>query len=407
LADFVIADTVFNAWACGSVQTQNGPTANLWHVIAEPADARLTTQVDGGDTLVTLSGDWTVRPEGMAAAGDQSWFARKDLKAIRFDTRGLGRWDSSLLVYLAGMRRDAAQRSIRFDDGGIPVAARRLLALLPEKTVAPAPPPRHAILLERVGVAAISGGSELLAVTALLGGQVLQTGAAIVGRARMRRVDLVAHLYDAGIAALPMVALVNVLVGGILAFVGAIELRRFGADIYIANLVGIAQVREMAAVMTAIVMSGRTGGAYAAEIASMQGSNELDALSVFGIPVQDYLILPRVIALTLMTPILYLYGSFVGIVGGFAVAVTMLDISPGLFIAQTRGAVSIDQVIFGLTKSFAFGALIAIAGCRIGLKAGRSTTDVGRAATRAVVAGIIGVIALDAVFAVCANALDI
>jgi phospholipid/cholesterol/gamma-HCH transport system permease protein len=223
----------------------------------------------------------------------------------------------------------------------------------------------------------------------------------------MRRIDLLACLYDAGIAALPMVALVNVLVGGILAFVGAIELRRFGADIYIANLVGIAQVREMAAVMTAIVMAGRTGGAYAAEIASMQGSNELDALSVLGIPLQGYLILPRVLALTLMTPLLYLYGSFVGILGGFAIAVSMLNISPALFIAQTRDAVTLSQVAFGLTKSLAFGALIAIAGCRIGLKAGRSATDVGHAATSAVVVGIVGVIMVDAVFAVCANALDI
>lgn len=373
----------------------------------EPAGPSLTTQVDGGDTLVSLSGDWMVRLEGIALPAGDALFGRKDMTAVLFETSRLGRWDSSLLVYLAALRRDAALRSIRFDDGGIPVAARRLLALLPEQNAAKAAPPRQPLLLERVGVAAIAGGSELLAVTALLGGQVLQTGAAVFGRARMRRVDLVACLYDAGIAALPMVALVNVLVGGILAFVGAIELRRFGADIYIANLVGIAQVREMAAVMTAIVMSGRTGGAYAAEIASMQGSNELDALRVLGIPVQDYLILPRVLALTFMTPLLYLYGSFVGILGGFAVAVSMLDISPGLFIAQTRGAVTIDQVVFGLTKSFAFGALIAIAGCRIGLKAGRSATDVGHAATSAVVVGIIGVIMLDAMFAVCANALGL
>jgi phospholipid/cholesterol/gamma-HCH transport system permease protein len=154
-------------------------------------------------------------------------------------------------------------------------------------------------------------------------------------------------------------------------------------------------------------MAGRTGGAYAAEIASMQGSNELDALSVLGVPIQDYLILPRVLALTLMMPVLYLYGSFVGIVGGFAVAVSMLNMAPELFIAQTREALALTQIVFGLLKSVAFGALIAIAGCRIGLKAGRSATDVGHAATRAVVVGIVGVIVVDAIFAVCANALDI
>jgi phospholipid/cholesterol/gamma-HCH transport system permease protein len=372
--------------------------------IARPG---LAIQVDGGDTRVTLRGDWTLNDDAAARTEGETWFERQDLKAIVFDTRLLGRWDSSLLVFLARVRRNAASRSISFEEAGIPVTARRLLALLPESDAPPATPARRPGFVERVGLIVIRAWTEWIAVTALIGGQVLNAGAAGVGRARMRRIDLVACLQDAGLAALPMVALVNVLVGAILAFVGAIELRRFGADVYIANLVGIAQVREMAAVMTAIVMAGRTGGAYAAEIASMQGSNELDALVVLGVPVQEYLVLPRVLALTIMTPLLYLYGSFVGILGGFAVAVSMLHISPALFVGQIRDAVTVSQIVFGLTKSVAFGALIAIAGCRIGLKAGRSATDVGHAATQAVVVGILGVITVDAVFAVCANALNI
>jgi phospholipid/cholesterol/gamma-HCH transport system permease protein len=250
-------------------------------------------------------------------------------------------------------------------------------------------------------------GIEGVATTTLFGDQTIRAWAAVAGRARMRGVDLVACMYDAGIAALPMVALVNVLVGGILAFVGAVQLRRFGADIYVANLVGVAEIREMAAVMTAIVIAGRTGGAYAAEIAAMKGTEELDALRVFGIPVPDYLILPRVVALTVMMPLLYLYASAVGILGGLAVAVATLNLSAETFIAQTRAAVSSHELVFGLAKSLAFGALIALAGCRIGLKSGRSAMDVGHAATTAVVAGIVGVIALDALFAVCANALGI
>jgi phospholipid/cholesterol/gamma-HCH transport system permease protein len=368
---------------------------------------RLTTQVNGGDTLVTLIGDWTTQEAGGADCSAAAIFERTDLQAIEFNSSRLGRWDSSLLVYLSAIRTAAAPRSIRVDDSGMPVAAKQLLALLPQQAAAPAAPLHRPMFVERLGLAVIAQWCELVAVTVLIGGQLLQTGAAMLGRARMRRIDFLSSLFDAGVAALPMVALVNVLVGAILAFVGAIELRRFGADIYIANLVGLAQVREMAAVMTAIVMSGRTGGAYAAEIASMQGSNELDALRVLGIPLQDYLVLPRVMALTLMTPFLYLYGSAIGILGGYLVAVSMLNISPGLFMAQIRSAVTMDQIAFGLIKSIAFGALIALAGCRIGLKAGRSATDVGHAATRAVVVGIIGVIMLDAVFAVCANALDI
>jgi phospholipid/cholesterol/gamma-HCH transport system permease protein len=376
-------------------------------VTSASSNLRLATQINGGDTLVTLTGDWITQDDEGDAAATAELFNRGDLKAIVLDGSGLGRWDSSLLVYLAAVRYSAAPRQIRVDDSGIPAAARQLLALLPPQAPAPAELLQARPFVERLGTRLIAQWCELVHTTELVGGQLLQTGAALLGRARMRRVDFIACLYDAGIAALPMVALVNVLVGAILAFVGAIELRRFGADIYIANLVGLAQVREMAAVMTAIVMSGRTGGAYAAELASMQGSDELAALRVLGIPLQGYLVLPRVMALTLMTPILYLYGCAIGILGGFAVAVSMLHISPELFLEQTRSAVTMDQIALGLIKSIAFGALIALASCRIGLKAGRSATDVGHAATRAVVVSIIGIIMLDATFAVCANALNI
>jgi phospholipid/cholesterol/gamma-HCH transport system permease protein len=164
--------------------------------------------------------------------------------------------------------------------------------------------------------------------------------------------------------------------------------------------------REMAALMTAIVMSGRTGGAYAAQIATMTGKEEIDALRAIGIPVYDYLILPKVLALTLMMPLLYLYGCAVGIFGGFVVAVSMLNVSSQAFIEQTRLSLTDGQILFGLTKSIAFGALIAIVGCRCGLKSGRGASDVGHATTDAVVVSIVGVIALDAVFAICAHALD-
>jgi phospholipid/cholesterol/gamma-HCH transport system permease protein len=242
-------------------------------------------------------------------------------------------------------------------------------------------------------------------VAALIGAACVRSGAALRGQSSMRGCDLLDCMKGAGPAALPIVTVVNVLVGGILAFVGAIQLHPFGADVYVASLVGIAVVREMAALMTAIIMSGRTGGAYAANIATMQGNEELDALRAIGIPLFDYLILPRFLALTAMMPILYLYGCAVGIFGGFVVAVATLNLSPISFITETRAAVSLSQFGLGLAKSLAFGALIAIAGCRIGLRAGRSAADVGQATTAAVVTSVVGVIALDAVFAVCANAL--
>jgi phospholipid/cholesterol/gamma-HCH transport system permease protein len=240
-----------------------------------------------------------------------------------------------------------------------------------------------------------------------IGESALRGVAALAGRARTRAIDVLQLMREAGAGALLIVAICNGLIGAIIAFIGAVQFRRFGAGIYVADLVGIAVVRELAAVMTAIVMAGRTGGAYAAHIATMQGNEEIDALKTFGIPPFDFLVLPRVIALVTMMPLLYLYGCAVGLLGGYVVGVATLDVTSSAFLVELEDSVAGRQFAIGLIKSVTFGALVALAGCHIGLRAGRSAAEVGRAATSAVVAGIIGVIALDAVFAVCTNALGI
>ena len=250
-------------------------------------------------------------------------------------------------------------------------------------------------------------GPETVGVAALVGETALRGAAALARRTRTRAVDVLQCVREAGSGALGIVALVNGLVGGIIAFVGAVQLQRFGAGIYIADLVGIAVVRELAVLVTAIVMAGRTGGAYAAQLATMQGNEEIDALNALGIPVFDFLVLPRIAALVTMMPLLYLYGCAVGIFGGYLVSIATLDLTSASFLQELRGAVAGRQFAIGLAKSVAFGALVALAGCHIGLRAGRSAEDVGHAATEAVVTGIVGVIALDAVFAVCTNALGI
>jgi phospholipid/cholesterol/gamma-HCH transport system permease protein len=376
--------------------------------LTEPLSGRgWSARTDREGTVVVLTGDWIAS----ASVGAEPGSLRNILDAtgndgISFDSKQLGRWDSSLLVFVSELRQAARKRDIAFDATGLPQAAARLLALISQAAPVAARARRSSALVTRVGQAVIDAGGEAAAVTSLVGDTVLSCGTALRGRVSMRGVDLLDCMREAGVAALPIVTVVNVLIGGIVAFVGAVQLRRFGADVFIADLVGVAMVREMAALMTAIVMSGRTGGAYAAHIATMLGNEEIDALRAIGIPINDYLILPRILALTGMMPLLYLYGSAVGIFGGFVVAVTMLNISPDSFIDETRASIALSQILFGLVKSFAFGALIAIVGCRSGLGAGRSAADVGQAATRAVVIGIVGVIALDAVFAICANALD-
>ena len=368
-----------------------------------PPDFKLLQ--DGTHATLLLSGEW-IGQSGQTPHQAEAVLPGPGIafRSIGFDTTGLGRWDSGLIAFLWQLRRRAGERRIAFDDSGLPEASRRLLSLLDAGQPPPPPPRRGPPLLARLGEAttgALAGTGEL---SSLLGSLTMRAGAASMGRARMRTTDLLDNLYDAGPAALLIVTVVNVLVGAILAFVGVVQLRRLAADSFVANLVGLALVREMVPVMTAIIMAGRTGGAYAARIATMQGNEEIDALAATGIPVGDYIVLPAVLSLTAMMPVLYLYGCVVGIIGGFVVAISMLDITPLAYIQQTRTSLPVGQFVFGFAKSLAFGLMIAVTSCRIGLKAGRSAADVGSAATSAVVVGIVGTIALDAVFAVVANA---
>lgn len=263
------------------------------------------------------------------------------------------------------------------------------------------------LALAALGKAALSRFAVVKEVATLLGELILATLALLRGRARFDKADTWAVVQASGASALGVVALVNLLVGSILAFVGAIQLQKFGAEMFVADLVSIATVREMAAVITAVVLSGRTGAAFAARIATMQGNEEVDALKTMGVSPVEYLVLPRVLALTLMTPLLYAFACGVGLLGGWLVAVGTLDLSNALYWDRTADALAGRHFVLGALKSFAFGALVAFAGCFYGLRAGRNAAAVGEATTSAVVSGIVGVIVIDAVFALCAYALDV
>ncbi len=354
--------------------------------------------------IYVLSGDW------IAQAGAIPDFPADAMagRAVAFDTAALGRWDSGLIEFLWDAKMAAAAKGIAVDFASLPEAARKLLGLLPDRLARPAPPPRTGFQpFTWAGGIVLGVLTEVGTVSQLLATTVEGTALALAARARVRAVDLLANIRDAGPEALTIVGVVNFLVGAILAFVGAVQLRKFAADIFVADLVGLAVVREMAAVMTAIIMAGRTGGAYAARIATMRGNEELDALEVVGIPVSDYIILPSVLALAITMPLLYLYGALLGMFGGFVVAMAMLNVTVLGYLHQTIAAVTLDQFVFGFIKTFAFAVMIGLTSCRIGLLAGRSAADVGIAATRAVVVGIVGVIVMDAIFAVIATVIGI
>jgi phospholipid/cholesterol/gamma-HCH transport system permease protein len=242
---------------------------------------------------------------------------------------------------------------------------------------------------------------------AFLGQVVLSALSGFPARWRFRGQDFARVAADCSARAVPIVTIVNVLVGAILAFVGAVQLIKFGAGIYVADLVAIAVSREMAAIITAVVMAGRTGAAFAAELATMQTNEEVDALEVLGLNAVDFLVLPRVLALFAIMPLLYVYACVTGLIGGMLVAAGMLDLAPAAYMDRTVDALSWTHIGLGLAKSIVFGAMVAITGCYFGLTARRDAAGVGIATTRAVVVSIVAVIVIDAVFAVCADALGI
>lgn len=328
-------------------------------------------------------------------------------KTLTVDASQLTGWDSSFISFMWSVKQKAQERKIQFIEDGLPKPTTQLLDLLPSSPTKPAEPSRtHPKLLARIGESAENSLQEIGSTSLLASTTVKETIQSITGKGWMCSRDFFNDLWQAGPDALLIVGVVNFLVGAILAFVGLMELRVFAAQAYVTSLVGIGCARELSAMMTAIVMSGRTGGAYAARISTMLGNDEIDALKVFGIPVSAYLLLPAILSLAIMMPLLYIYGTILGMLGGFAVSMTMMDISPYGYWLSTFDHVDLKEFNFGFVKAFFFAVFIALASCRIGLQAGRSSADVGIAATRAVVISIVGIIGMDAIFAVIAHVFD-
>ncbi len=355
---------------------------------------------DGG-LVVELHGDWLLA-HGLPSDDSVEHALKEHPSRLSFEASGLGRWDTSLVGFVVKTTERAEAEKVAVDPGGLPDGVRRLLALaeaVPEKKDARGAEKRPP-WLARIGIATTSvleGGREMLA---FVGDLTVATGRFFVGRARYRRSDLALLIQQAGVEALPIVTLISFLVGAIFAFVGAVQLEQFGAAIYVADLVGIAMVRDMAAVMTGIVVAGRTGAAYAAQIGTMKVTQETDALTTLGVSILDFLVLPRMIALSLMMPLLCLYADLMGILGGSAVAIGMLNIPAILYFQETQNALGMDDLAGGVFKASVYGVLVAVAGCLRGLQCGKSSSAVGEAATSAVVTSIVFIIVACGIFAV-------
>lgn len=354
--------------------------------------ATISAKGESGELIVEFGGDWLLanrlppvdavveRSEHLDAGG-----------SIRFASGELGDWDTGLLTHLVAIRRSAEANGLELDTDGLPEGAKRLLdmAFAVREPEGARRRNRHRSIFESVGEHVLEELADTRKLLTFMGELVYSFGRLLRGKATYLRSDLVQHIQEAGVEALAIVSVISYLIGMIFAFVGVRQLNEFGAGIYTADLVAVAMVREMSPIMTAIIMAGRTGASYAAQIGTMKVNEEVDALSTLGMNPIDFLVTPRVIALVVMMPLLTLYASFMGILGGLSVSMVMLDASLVQYIAQTIAAVDLSTLFGGLFKSIVYGSLVALAGCQQGLSCGNSAMAVGQSTTRAVVMGIV------------------
>jgi phospholipid/cholesterol/gamma-HCH transport system permease protein len=363
-----------------------------------------------GSLLVRLSGPWRLSNDMPSATLLMDRLDRQpNTRRVSFDTALLTGWDSGLVSFLVQSSEYCRTHGIEQDRAGLAEGLKHLVELaeaVPEKKGTRGQSARE-WFFTRIGKATIGYGTAAADFLSFLGELTIAFGRFARGKARYRRADLLEAIQQCGASAVGIVTLIAFLVGVILAFMGAVQLSQFGASIYVADLVGIGMVREMGAMMTAIIMSGRTGAAFAAKLGTMKVTQEIDALNTMGISPLEFLVLPRVLALVLMMPLLCIFADLVGILGGMFVGVFMLDLSAATYLRETISTLTMINVFGGLIKATFYGALIAIAGCLRGFQCGNSSSAVGDAATQAVVMSIVMVVVACGLFAVVFNFLGI
>jgi phospholipid/cholesterol/gamma-HCH transport system permease protein len=398
-----------------SLQPVTESTASSADRAAAPPAAIATADLRPGaetDTAVLrLAGAWRVDaalPRLSAVAKLLS--DRPELRRLGFDSAGLVDWDSSLVSFIAGLQQQCDRRGIECETDALPQGLRALLALAhgaPVRTDARHLEEHRVSFVERFGLDFMDLAQSTGEIIAFFGEGALALRRFLLGRARYRHSELWLLIQESGADALPIVSLVSFLVGMILGYIGGQQLAQFGAEIYVADLVGLATVIQMGALITAIVMAGRTGAAFAAQLGSMQVNEEIDALRTLGISPMEFLVLPRMLALILMTPLLAIYANVLGILGGAFVGVTVGGLTLTAYLTETQAAIGWNHIVQGLISATVYGAIVAASGCLRGLQCGRSAAAVGQATTSAVVTAIVFIVIAAAVLTIIFDAIGL
>lgn len=354
-----------------------------------------------GRILIRFTGAWILSNPDPESTELFHLLEGGSVRSLEFDCDGLQHWDTRLLIFLNRIFIRARQKNISINRDRLPSGVQRLLALsesVPAKTTYDQETKEP--VAAKVGRATLKFIANCRETANFVGEIVLEFFALLVGKSSFRFRDFFYFVQTCGAESLPIVSLIAILVGVILSFVGAVQLQMFGAQIYVANLVALGMVLEMGALMSGVIIAGRIGAAYAAQLGTMQVNEEIDALKTMGISPIGFLVLPRLLALMLMMPLLCIYADLMGIFGGSIIGTTMLDLSLVEYFEQIKKSVTLHQCSQGLMKSAVFGVLIGFAGCLRGMQCGRSALAVGEATTSAVVTSIVLIVVSDSIITI-------
>lgn len=356
-----------------------------------------------GSLHLGATGDWTIetatklrsRIQALSLAGKGD---------VVLDLAGLDRLDSTGAWLVLDIGRQAGTANVAFRTEGARTAHAALLERIAAiGDCAPAEEPEFRPLIaviERTGRAVYSAWAEATDLLYFLGLTTVSSLRSLVQPQRIRFVSVLTHIEHTGLDALPIVGLLSFLIGIVVSYQGADQLARFGAEIFTVNLLGVSILREMGILLAAIVVAGRSGSAFAAQIGTMRVNQEIDAMNTLGLDPVEILVLPRIIALVITMPLLAVYSDLMGLIGGALMAMLTLDVSLVQFVERLHDAIGASTYWVGIVKAPVFGLLIALVGCREGLKVTGSAESVGLHTTRAVVISIFLVIVADAVFSI-------
>jgi len=359
-----------------------------------------------GPLILSMSGRITLENIDTLLSQARASYDEHSPARIIVDLSGVEYMDSAGALLLLQLEDDAARRTVPFSVEGMSDKARNILQLVDRRALT-APPlnPRdkHMVLLEQVGVASIDMLGDVARSITFFGTLIAGILSSLARPATVRWADTLNYMKKAGVDGLPILGLISFLLGLIMAFMSSLQLKQFGANIYVASLVGLAMVRELGPIITAILVAGRSGSAFAAEIGTMKVNEEVDALVTMGFDPIKFLAMPKVFAAMVVVPILTLFSDLFAIFGGLLVGVMGLNITPYTYLRQTASSFDTFDIVSGTVKSIVFAVLIAGIGCQRGFEVRGGAESVGNATTSAVVSSLFLIIVTDSTFAIILN----